>query len=282
MLTPEERDFIFQHAYLPEHLPEYVQSISLAEPFLHESHLCFIRQRHLIFVGYPLGKSPQNTRRAYDSACRRFRPSLAAITAPKLWMAAEEVQQYIEDSYYRLDLPLGPVRADHAYMIRRAGREVHIKEGTFGPEHKMLITNFLASRELSPEYADIFSHIGEYLAGCGSSHLIEARRKAELAAFNIVDFGSQQYAFYLFNFRSQEFNVPGVSDLLFYRMVEMAKLSGKGFMNLGLGISPGVRHFKEKWGAIPFLPYTSALVRRKQFDFWRLLESLHNVPRNMP
>jgi hypothetical protein len=29
-------------------------------------------------------------------------------------------------------------------------------------------------------------------------------------------------------------------------------------MNLGLGVSDGIRFFKRKWGAEPFLPYVEA------------------------
>jgi hypothetical protein len=78
-----------------------------------------------------------------------------------------------------------------------------------------------------------------------------------------LDLGSARYAFYLFNFRSIDTYIPGASDLLFYEMIQLAHSQGKVFFNLGLGIHPGVRRFKEKWTATPFLQYSSALVLRK-------------------
>ena len=34
MISPSERSYIAEHAYVPEHLPDYVTAISLTEPFL--------------------------------------------------------------------------------------------------------------------------------------------------------------------------------------------------------------------------------------------------------
>jgi hypothetical protein len=38
-------------------------------------------------------------------------------------------------------------------------------------------------------------------------------------------------------------------------VIRTAQEQGKRFLNLGLGINAGVRHFKEKWGGTPFLNY---------------------------
>ena len=54
MLSREELEHVYQHAYLPEHLPHYVAAVSGAEPYLHADFLCFSRKNHLTFIGYPL------------------------------------------------------------------------------------------------------------------------------------------------------------------------------------------------------------------------------------
>ena len=95
-----------------------------------------------------------------------------------------------------------------------------------------------------------------------------------LVAFTIVDLGSANYAFYLFNFRSIKINIPGASDLLFREMVKVAQASGKRAINLGLGINLGIRHFKEKWGGFPFLSCETALVHRKTLDLESLAKKL--------
>jgi hypothetical protein len=57
-------------------------------------------------------------------------------------------------------------------------------------------------------------------------------------------------------------------------MVNLAQSEGKAALNLGLGIHPGIRHFKEKWGGIPFLPYSYAVINRKPIDLGTLGEKI--------
>ena len=57
-------------------------------------------------------------------------------------------------------------------------------------------------------------------------------------------------------------------------MVRLAQAEGKRYLNLGLGINPGIRRFKEKWGAAAFLPYESALVSRKPLEMGSLVNKL--------
>lgn len=265
---------MYELAYVPEHLPEYVQSVSGEEPFLHESHLCFFHRGHLTFVGYPLGRDAPATRLAYESACSRFRPDTTAILAPEIWLTDFVQAQQAQDWYYRLDLPVSDVPSDVAYMVRRARREVDVTVGGFSREHKKLVKSFLSHHELSPQQRRIFKRIPDYLKRSSSAFILEARRGKDLVAFDVIDMGSRDYGFYLFNFRSPAINVPGVSDLLIREMAAMARSGGKRWLNLGLGVHTGARRFKEKWGATPFLPYSWALVRRTPLDFDKLARKL--------
>ncbi len=104
--------------------------------------------------------------------------------------------------------------------------------------------------------------------------LLESRQTDTLSAFTIMDLGSTDYAFYLFNLRSATRYVPGASDILFFEMVKRAQNSGKRAVNLGLGVNTGIRRFKEKWGGTPFLPYFAALVRHQGLDMGRLEHKL--------
>ena len=58
MLSSNEHNRIYQQAYVPEHLPDYVAAISGSEPYLFQDHLCYFHSNHLIFVGYPLAENP--------------------------------------------------------------------------------------------------------------------------------------------------------------------------------------------------------------------------------
>jgi hypothetical protein len=159
-------------------------------------------------------------------------------------------------------------------MVRRAQRELRIVRGEYGREHRKIVKGFLSTHRLARERRHIFKRIPQYFSSSNSAVLLEARKHRDLVAFSIIDTGSAEYAFYLFNFRSVKINVPGASDLLFHEMVNLAIGKGKKAINLGLGINAGIRRFKEKWGGNSFLPYTSVLVRREPPDLGRLAKKI--------
>jgi hypothetical protein len=274
MLNDQERSWVYDHAYLPEHLPDYVGAVSGAEPFLHHDYLCFLAQKHLIFNGYPLVPDADPAARIYDFICQRFQPTTVAIVASPIWLPAEQYEHQTADSYYRLDLPLTSIDAAVAYMVRRAQRELQVSRGRFGKEHKKIIKAFVAEHRFNRRQKYLFKHIPQYLKSSDSAVLLEARKQNKLVAFNIVDLGAVDYAFYLFSFRSGKIKVPGASDLLFHAMVNLARTEGKKAVNLGLGVNTGIRRFKEKWGGEPFLNYSSALVDKREIDIGRLAKKL--------
>lgn len=263
MLNREDKARVYAHAYLPEHLPDYLGAVSAAEPQLRADHLYLFKGHHLTLIGYPLEGSPDTTPDVYESLCEDLQPETAAIIAPTIWLPPDAYEAQPGDHYYRLELPLGTLPQGVAYMVRRAERELRVTLGNFSREHKKLIKEFVSSHNLPAAQKKIYKGIPGYLKRASTARLLEARKGDHLVAFNILDLGAAEYAFYLFNFRSGKRGVPGASDLLFLEMTEMARAEGKGIMNLGLGIHSGIRHFKEKWGGKPFLPYASALVQRK-------------------
>jgi hypothetical protein len=274
MLNDQERKWVYRHAYLPEHLPGYVGAVSGAEPFLHHNYLYFLGNKHLFFNGYPLEPHSEPPAQIYDYVCERFQPTTAAVIASAIWLPAEQYEQQATDSYYRLDLPLTPIDSAVAYMLRRAQRDLQVTRGSFGKEHKKIIKVFLADHRFNRRQKYLFKHIPQYLKASDSAVLFEARREKELVAFNIVDLGAAEYAFYLFSFRSSKIEVPGASDLLFHEMVNLAHAEGKKAVNLGLGVNAGIRRFKEKWGGTPFLNYFSVFVDKREIDIGRLARKL--------
>jgi hypothetical protein len=274
MLNDRERKWIYRHAYLPEHLPDYVGAVSGAEPFLHHNYLYFLDKKHLIFNGYPLEPHSDPPARIYDYICERFQPTTVAVIASAIWLPADQYEQQASDSYYGLDLPLTPIDAAVAYMLRRAQRDLQVRRGGFEKEHKKIIKAFLAGHSFNRRQKYLFKHIPQYLKASDSAVLFEARMGNELVAFNIVDLGAADYAFYLFSFRSSKINVPGASDLLFHEMVNLAHTEGKKTVNLGLGVNAGIRRFKEKWGGAPCLNYSSVFVDRREVDIGRLAQKL--------
>jgi len=264
MLKPNEHDHIYRHAYVPEHLIEYVTAVSSAKPYYFQDYLCYFHRNHLIFIGYPLADNPAEISRVYSAACERFNPHSIMLVAGDLSGLPEGNEIQPADRYYRLNLPVKSLNPDVAYMVRRAERELKIKVGRFGSEHKKIIKDFIGRQDLSAAQVHIFKRVPTYMKRSKTAHLLEARQSGRLVAFSIVDMGSARYAFYQFNFRAAKMAVPGASDFLFNEMVRLAQTEGKQAINLGLGVHPGIRRFKEKWGGQAFLAHRSVFIQRKQ------------------
>ena len=262
MLSNEDRDLIYRKAYLPEHLWVYVEAISGGRAHLADSYLSYVCGDHLIFIGYPLESSATGAAVAFESVWRRFQPASAAVIAPDLKPFSRLLETQPPDEYYRMALPPASPAPKVANMLRRAGRELEVVSGRFQWEHRRMVNDFTKTHSLSSEQVFIYRRIGEYLRRSKTARVLEARKGARLAAFSIVDLDAADCAFYMFNFRSTKTVVPGASDLLFHRMLQLAQSEAKQTVSLGLGLHPGVRRFKEKWGGRPFLRHCSALIYR--------------------
>jgi hypothetical protein len=86
--------------------------------------------------------------------------------------------------------------------------------------------------------------------------IVSARRPdGRLAAFAVGEFAALSTAFFMFCFRDPDLAPPGSADFTLSGLLQKARQRGQTRMNLGLGVSDGIRFFKRKWGAAPFLPY---------------------------
>ena len=269
MITPAEEEFLARHAYVPEHLPGYGRAFSGGEVFLRGHFLCYYREGTLIFVGYPLREACEEREMKIHlaEAIKRFQPSRVALMAPSFSDPGGERKP--GDHYYRLDLRSSRIPSKIKNMTHRAGRELRIeKSREFRADHQKLIDDFLGSREVEEGARIIFNRIGPYLSSVSTAWIFDARdSKGRLAGFDVADFGSTDYAFYLFNFRSRQSPVPGTSDLLLYALIQKAQKEGKSYLNLGLGINEGVTFFKKKWGGMPFLRHEIILLSPRRPSF---------------
>jgi hypothetical protein len=263
VITQAERRFIWEHAYVPEHVPGYVCSVSPSEPRLLNDFLLYNAHDRLVLIGYPLRGSVDGKKlqKVFNRILARFRPALVSVTAPCLPAGASNVKQGVPDYYYRLDAEhLSPSRK-LKNSLKRAGKELEVvKTKTMTPEHTNLIEQFVSTHTIDEATRFIFSRISDYVTQCESAWIFEGRNaKGELVVFDIAEFGSREYTFYLFNFRSRDTYVPGGSDLLLSAIAQEARSEQKKYINLGLGISPGVTFFKRKWEAVPFLSHVTFL-----------------------
>jgi hypothetical protein len=259
MITPAEKDFILENAYLPEHLPDYASGVSGGEPFLAADFVFYLLPGSLVFVGFPLrGRfEEKKMTKTLEEVVVRQSPSRVALIAPAIPPRLGTPGP--ADSYYRLDLEGFRIPVKVKNMVQRASRELQVRKGKeLESDHLRLISEFSGARPLEEGTRSIFSRIPKYLCASPTAWVFSARTgHGDLSAFDIAEFPPSGYAFYMFNFRSREKNVPGASDLLLSEIVRTAQEQGKRAINLGLGIHPGVVFFKKKWGGRPFLELRS-------------------------
>ncbi len=259
MIAPSERGYIEAHAYIPEHLPDYVTSICKGEAILAENFVVYAAGSHLTFIGYPLQPElgDANLKGAFEGVVKRLHPETVSLLAPRV-MPWFNPPAGLSDHYYKLDLEALSISPKLKSLLKRAGRELFVKKvRSFQEEHRRLVFDFLRSHSLVDKATGlIFERIERYLSFSGTAWAFEARDgMGRLIAFDVAEFGSKEYAFYMFNFRSSTDSVPGASDLLLSKIIEEARRARKRYVNLGLGINTGVTFFKKKWGGSGFLPY---------------------------
>jgi len=263
MITAAQQDYIEDHAYVPEHIPRYVIAISQTEPFLLGEFLAYTREDHLIFIGYPLKETFQEKqmRKGLEDAIKRFKPETVALITPAIPSSLKNCVRPPSDHYYRLDLSSVSISQKLRNMLKRGGRELSVEESrNFDDEHRKMVEEFLKTHPVDEATRFIFERIGDYLSSSTTVWVFDARNKrGKLVAFDVAEFKPKDYALYMFNFSSDALYVPGASDLLLFEVIQQAKTERKKYINLGLGINPGVTFFKRKWGGGVFLPYSFCL-----------------------
>ena len=76
-----------------------------------------------------------------------------------------------------------------------------------------------------------------------------------MSAYYVLELGAETFLTYVVGCHSKVNYVPHASDLLFHKMIEVAKEHQKEYVHLGLGVNEGIARFKKKWGGLPFLKY---------------------------
>ncbi len=279
MINQDHIEVIKRFAYVPEHIPSYVTSISESEPFWLEDFLIYFKKDHLIFIGYPLSGvlKEERIKMVLHESIIRFKPKIISISSPFVLFPNHQCIRFSYDDYYRLDLFNLTISQKNRNMIQRASRELFIeKTRNYNDENQKIVDTFIETHPLNEESKFIFKRIKEYLSSSHESWIFNVKNlKGELVAFDIAEFGSKDYAFYMFNFRSKSIYIPGASDLLLYEIIKTAMVENKRYLNLGLGINKGIIFFKKKWGGHPFLSHFYCLYKpSKEYSIERLIEKL--------
>lgn len=278
-------DLLAAGAAVPEQLPCYVRAVGGSEALPcpgGESFVLYLAGENAVLVAYPPFSpdadpagipSESEDARAFQDALERALAELPEETRALTLLSPRPVPELplppglratpegafssdAADWYWTLPLPCVPPSDKVRNMLRRAAREVDIREEAWGPEAAALAASYCRTRKLEDGTRHIYGRIGEYLSACPEARLFTARSRADegLAACAVGDFTALGAAFYMFAFRRPD-APPGCADALLAALMEEGTRRGHSVMNLGLGIRPGIEFFKKKWRARRSLPY---------------------------
>ena len=270
---------VLAKAYVPEHIPSLMAIISRGQPFLAEEYLGYARDNWLILVGYPLEGSftQERCEQAIHQSIETYQPEYLWFIGPEVpGMLLESCRGRSSDFYYQLDLSRLQIGGALRRAVKKAAAVLRIQEGSqYTREHRALVGELLHRRELPPLVTELYRSMPAYLHASPTACLLEARDlDGKLCAFYVIEQAAQKFDTYVLGCYSHKRYVPHASDLLFFEMIERARGSGKALINLGLGVNPGIRRFKEKWGGEPFLKYEFCEARLGSIDWASWIDSL--------
>lgn len=260
MITPDEEKWILSKAYVPEHIVNLMVTISKGQPFLSNGCLYYVGDTWGILVGYPL--NAEFTQEFFTITFREVRdryPSktwwLIGPSLPDDLLASCQDRQ--SDTYYTLSFDDFDSKDTLRRVAEKATSRLVVEVARImTPEHKNLITEFIKRESPGSLIREFYRAMPDYVNNSQTSLVLNARDfNGQLSAFYLLDFAANDFATYVVGCHSKDHYVPHASDLLFFEMVNMARESGKTYVNLGLGVNQGIRRFKEKWGGKPTRPY---------------------------
>ena len=189
----------------------------------------------------------------------------SAVKNARAWFIAPEIpdpflrkgRQRESDQYYKWEAQSATVPQALRRAAAKAAQEMTLSRSReFSPEHESLTADFVTRVVLPPRVRELFLRMGAYVASSPTSLILNAwDEQGRLAAYTIVELAAEGFAVYVVGCFSKKNYVAHASDLLFSEMINLARETRKAYIHLGLGVNDGIRRFKKKWGAIPFLPY---------------------------
>ncbi len=280
-MESQQRKWILDRAYVPEHVVDLMAGVSGGELLLIRDFLGCRRGRWFALIGYPLVNpfSDEELESAIDDICQNHRPWTLSVIAPRIPPSvSDRCAERESDRYYTLELEGFEATGSLRRMVRKAGERLTVRQSmTFTRQHERLGREFVKRTRPGPRIETLLSRIPAYLAGNKHSLVLEAwTGEGFLSAFYVVDLAASGFGVYVIGCHSKKRYVTGASDLLFSEMVQICQKAGKARIHLGLGVNPGIRRFKEKWGGVPGLSYEMCewVIKKPSIpDFFRAMDS---------
>ena len=248
------------NALVPEQIPGYVRAVSGRRLCECGGFPAWISGSDIVLVAFPLHGEDAlpNLEQKIENAIAVATavPNMQRITvlSPFVPASAPSRAEIKSDSWQVIDLPHAPGQKLRN-MIRRAQRDVSIRQEEWSGECDELIRFYLAEKRLDPGTRHIFSRVGAYVKNAPLAILYAARsRDGRLEGIAVGDHSALETAFYMFAFRRKD-SPPGTGDALLNALAAESADRGQRLLNLGLGIDGGITFFKKKWGARELMPH---------------------------
>ena len=257
---------VLARANVPEHSVPFMQAMSKGDPFLIGPYLFISADKLLLAIGYPLEGiyDAIHFQQSLDQAitftkakeCMAICPTLPENLAPHLK----------ENDYYYILEADTPVSERLISIAQKAAPSLRLEVGReFTLAHKRLWAEFVARIPFTPTVRNLYEKTESTISQNPSILLLNAwDHQNNLAACLVLDLAPNKFLTYILGAHSKIHNVPYASDFLFLEMIHIARRESKEYIHLGLGVNPGIRRFKEKWGGTPRIPYQLASWHIKQ------------------
>lgn len=282
-MNPPDVETVLARATVPEHSVAFMEAMSEGEAFLVGTFLFVAAKDWLLAVGYPLSSedSAIGFEEALTEALRRTQATRCWAVGPSL-PARLRSHGTNQDCYYTLPAD-GPVPRRLERQAAQAATSLRVEEGTlFTAAHRRLWAEFLARVPLPSNIRELYARTEHVLSRAPGLVLLNAWDEGgHLAACLLLDMAPRHFVSYLLGAHSRLHYTPHASDLLFLKMIQLARREQKEFVHLGLGVNDGIRRFKTKWGGTPSLPYEMAAWEDKSHgraevsEVMRALRALH-------
>ena len=282
MLTSDEKAYILDQAYVPEHCIRLMTHVSGGEPFLIDDFFICRKENWVILIGYPLEDNftPDKLEAVFSKVKKKFRPGLVSLVAPQMPSSlAATCRETQSDAYFTLETQKPVIRSPVKRNLRKARQNLRVEFSSgMQDAHGELMHEFVGRTPLSERVQRLLFKMPEFVAGSDMALVLNTWDQAnKLAAFYVVDFEAKRFSNYIMGCHSKENYVRGASDLLLFELINLSLEYDKLYLHLGLGVNAGIRRFKAKWGAVPTRRYEMGeLVLKKPsiLDTFRALAKL--------
>jgi uncharacterized protein YbaP (TraB family) len=262
-LTLSQYDLLLEKASIPEHSVHFMVAMSGGIPFMVGPFLFLHAENWLLAVGYPLLDTPNGSAsQEFDQA---LRDAMNMTRAEQCWAISPSLPERLQphrcaqDRFFILAADTPPPSRP-ARLAQRATSTLRIEENTrFTAAHRRLWAEFTNRVALPDNVRELYARTESIIRDCPGLSLLNAwDQDGNLAACLLLDSAPHSFLSYILGAHSRIHPTPHASDLLFLEMIRLARERHKNHVHLGLGVNNGIRRFKQKWGAMPYLTYEMA------------------------